>query len=73
MTEDDLWTETAIQNAEYGKYYDTFEAKMDEWSAALAVSRNEASFKRYDPYEYPFLIKKHSFGKHLHRVMAFIL
>ncbi len=54
MTEDDLWTENAVSNAEYGKYYDEFEAKMDEWGSALAVSRNEASFKRYDPYEYNF-------------------
>lgn len=54
MTEDDLWTESAVQNAEYGKYYDAFEAKMDEWTSALTVTRNEASFKRYDPYEYHF-------------------
>ncbi|MBR1555355.1 MAG: hypothetical protein IJ644_08195 [Oscillospiraceae bacterium] len=54
MTEDDLWTESAVTNAEYGKYYDAFEAKMDEWASALTVARNEASFKRYDPYEYHF-------------------
>ncbi len=54
MTEDDLWTENAVQNAEYGKYYDTFEEKMDEWSDALTVTRNAAAFKRYDPYEYHF-------------------
>ena len=54
MTEDDLWTESAVQSAEYGKYYDAFEAKMDEWASALTVTRNEASFKRYDPYEYNF-------------------
>ncbi|MBR0483272.1 MAG: hypothetical protein IJJ69_00655, partial [Oscillospiraceae bacterium] len=54
MTEDDLWTETTVSNAEYGKYYDAFESKMDEWASAFSVTRNEASFKRYDPYEYNF-------------------
>ncbi len=54
MTEDDLWTENAVQSAEYGKYYDTFEDQMDEWATTLTVTRNAAAFKRYDPYKYHF-------------------
>ncbi|MBR1530223.1 MAG: hypothetical protein IJ642_13130 [Oscillospiraceae bacterium] len=54
MTEDDLWTESASENVLYAKYQKDFEAKLDEWSAALTVTRNAPAFRRYDPYEYHF-------------------
>ena len=54
MTEEDLWTESAIESASYAKYNKDFEAKMDDWSNALSVTRNAASFKKYDPFEYHF-------------------
>ncbi len=54
MTEEDLWNASAIENASYAKYNKDFEAKMDDWSNALNVTRNAASFKKYDPFEYNF-------------------
>ena len=54
MTEEDLWNASAIENASYAKYNKDFEAKMDDWSNALSVTRNAASFKKYDPFEYHF-------------------
>jgi len=54
MTEDDLWTESASENVAYTKYQKDYEAKMDEWSSALTVTRNSPAFRRYDPYEYHF-------------------
>ena len=54
MTEEDLWNASAIENASYAKYNKDFEAKMDEWSNALSVTRNAASFKKYDPFKYNF-------------------
>ncbi|MBR4320382.1 MAG: hypothetical protein IKP69_10110, partial [Oscillospiraceae bacterium] len=54
MTEEDLWNASAIENASYAKYNKEFEAKMDDWSNALNVTRNAASFKKYDPFEYNF-------------------
>ena len=54
MTEEDLWNENAPSNVEYALYYDAFESKMDEWAAAASVTKNTASFKRYDPYEFHF-------------------
>ena len=52
MTEEDLWNESNIYNARISKYSDAFEEKMDEWSAILNITKNDASFKRYDPFKF---------------------
>lgn len=52
MTEEDLWNENTIYNARVAKYSDAFEAKMDEWSTVLNIQKNDASFKRYDPFKF---------------------
>ncbi len=52
MTEEDLWNESNIYNARVSKYSDAFEEKMDEWSAILNIQKNDASFKRYDPFKF---------------------
>ncbi len=54
MTEDDLWSESAMTNAGRGLHYDDFEAMLDTWTAALNVTRNDAAYKRYDPFKFEF-------------------
>ncbi|MDE5753608.1 MAG: hypothetical protein K2H89_03575 [Oscillospiraceae bacterium] len=52
ITEEDLWNENTIYNARISKYSDAFEEKMEEWSAILNITKNDASFKRYDPFKF---------------------
>ena len=54
MTEDDLWGESAVTNADYTKYDADFQADLDEWSAALTVQRNAAAYKSFDPFKFDF-------------------
>lgn len=54
MTEDDLWTESTVTNTDYNKYYDAFEELFDSWSNAAQVKRNDAAYKRYNPYKFDF-------------------
>lgn len=54
MTEDDLWSESAVNSTAYAKYGDDFEDMLDDWSAAAAVTRNNAAYNRYDPYKFDF-------------------
>lgn len=54
MTEDDLWGESAVTNADYTKYNTAFQDDLDEWSAALTVQRNDAAYKSFDPFKFDF-------------------
>ncbi|MBQ8927762.1 MAG: hypothetical protein IJ055_05770 [Oscillospiraceae bacterium] len=54
MTEDDLWTENAVYNAQLQLHSDDFETMMDGWTDAMSVTRNEAAYRRYDPFKLDF-------------------
>lgn len=54
MTEDDLWTESTIENTLYAVHNQDFEDLIDTWAAALTPKRNEAAYKRYDPFKLDF-------------------
>lgn len=54
MTEDDLWSENAQYSAGRSLHYDDFEAMLDTWTSALNVTRNDAAYKRYDPFKFEF-------------------
>ena len=54
MTDTDLWTETASLNADYDKYGDAFEEMTDEWASTADTKRNDAAYRRYDPYKFDF-------------------
>ena len=54
MTEDDLWTENTIYDAQLKLHNDDFESMMDGWSEPMAVVRNEAAYRRYDPFKLDF-------------------
>lgn len=52
MNEDDLWTESQIFSTASEIYGEDFDAMMEEWANALNVVRNDAAYKRYDPFKY---------------------
>lgn len=54
MTEEDLWTEDQIYSVEVSMFDEDFEAYIQEWSDALTVTRNEAAYKRYNPFKFDF-------------------
>ncbi len=54
VTEDDLWTENQIYNVQLTMFNEDFEAYIQEWSDALSVTRNEAAYKRYNPFKFDF-------------------
>lgn len=54
MTEDDLWTDNTINTTCYGKYYSDYEDDLRGWSNAASVQRNNAAYKRYNPYKFDF-------------------
>ncbi len=47
MTDDDLWTSSAIENVRQEMYYDKFLEKLDKIAKDLPVTRNESAFRRY--------------------------
>ena len=47
MTEDDLWTETTIENTRREKYYQEFLDMLDDMAKKMPVTRNNAAFRRY--------------------------
>ena len=54
MTAEDLWSENAVSSTSYSKYSKDFDDKMDEWANAMSVQRNDAAYKRYDPFKLDF-------------------
>ncbi len=50
MTDTDLWTDTAIDNADYQAHNKDFEDLLDSWTSGASVSKNEVAYKRYDPF-----------------------
>ena len=54
MTEDDLWTESTMSSTNYSMHTKDFEDLLDTWTDTMEVKRNEAAYKRYDPFKFDF-------------------
>ena len=54
MTEDDLWTESAMNSANYAMHNKDFENLLDTWTNTMTVKRNDAAYRRYDPFKFDF-------------------
>ncbi len=54
MTEEDLWNEDQIYSVLVSMFNVDFEEYIQEWSDALTVTKNEAAYKRYDPFKMDF-------------------
>ncbi len=54
MTDTDLWTETTINNVDYQAHSKDFEDLLDSWTSTASVSKNQAAYKRYDPFKLTF-------------------
>ena len=53
-TEDDLWNESQMYNVQLMMFNEDFDEDVKEWSAALNVTKNDAAYKRYDPFKFTF-------------------
>ena len=54
MSEDDLWTESTIDNTVYQMNNKKFQDDLDSRADAANVQRNTAAYKRYDPFKLNF-------------------
>lgn len=51
MTEDDLWSETNVENVRYDMFSDDLQDMLDSWGNEYEVVKNEKAYKRYDPFK----------------------
>lgn len=54
MVANDLWNDGNKDSAMYNLHDKDFDDLMDGWVNATAVVRNEAAYKRYDPFKFDF-------------------
>ncbi len=54
MTAEDLWTESAMNSANYSMHDKDFEELLDTWTTPMEVKRNAAAYRRYDPFKFEF-------------------
>ncbi len=54
MNDEDLWTENAISSTVYSMFTKNYEDLLDEWVASVTISRNDAAYRRYDPFKFDF-------------------
>ena len=54
MNADDLWTDSTIDTTVFSMHSKDFEDMVDGWVDAAGVQRNEAAYKRYDPFKFDF-------------------
>ncbi len=52
MTDEDLWTESAIDSARFSMYSDELQDKLDEWSTQITVIANSDALERYGVFDY---------------------
>lgn len=50
MTDDDLWSETAVDNTRYIMFNDDMEDQITDWGKSYEVVKNDRAYKRYDPF-----------------------
>ncbi|MBE6851127.1 MAG: hypothetical protein E7504_05260 [Ruminococcus sp.] len=51
-TEKDLWNEDQIYSVQVSMFGEDFDEMIKEWSDKMNVVRNEAAYKRYDPFKF---------------------
>lgn len=54
VTEDDLWNENQIYSVQVAMFGEEFDGMLEEWSGAMNVVKNDAAYKRYDPFTFDF-------------------
>ena len=54
MVANDLWTDSTKDSAVKAMHSKDFEDMVDGWVAAANVQRNEAAYKRFDPFKFDF-------------------
>ena len=54
MVANDLWTESTKDSAVSSMHSKDFQDMVDGWVAAANVQRNEAAYKRFDPFKFDF-------------------
>lgn len=54
MTEDDLWSQDAIESTVARKYMDTFDEDKEKMADALTVEQNDRAIRKYDPFKLDF-------------------
>lgn len=52
MTEEDLWTESVIENVRFSLYSDALQENLDAWVEELEVKINSEAVDRYDPFNF---------------------
>ncbi|MCI7803702.1 MAG: hypothetical protein MR503_01310 [Oscillospiraceae bacterium] len=51
MTDDDLWSESNVENVRYDMFSDDLQDMLDSWGNEYEVVKNEKAYKRYDPFK----------------------
>ena len=51
MTEDDLWSESNVENVRYAIYGEAFDQKVEDWAKGYQEERYAAAYRRYDPLD----------------------
>lgn len=51
MTDEDLWSESRVDNVRYAMFSDDFQDMLDSWGNEYEVVKNEKAYKRYDPFK----------------------
>lgn len=54
MTEDDLWSEQAIESVIYSLYYEEYDEMIVSLADKYEIVKNDAAYKRYNPHGYDF-------------------
>lgn len=54
VTEEDLWNENQIYSVQVTMFGEEFDGMLEEWSDAMNVVKNDAAYKRYDPFTFDF-------------------
>ena len=54
MVANDLWTDSTRDSVVSAMHSKDFQDMMDGWVAAANVQRNEAAYKRFDPFKFDF-------------------
>ncbi len=52
MTENDLWNEDQIYNVQITMFGEDFDEMIRSWADEMTVVKNEAAYKRYDPFKF---------------------
>lgn len=51
MTDDDLWSESNVENVRHDMFSDDLQDMLDSWGNEYEVVKNEKAYKRYDPFK----------------------